>query len=108
MITYTGFRRKYFIPPQVVLRNGKPLSPKASFKLYLHSPDGFNWGYGGSGPAQLALALLFNVTGDRHLTLINYQSFKWAYVAGWGDSWQITDQEILNWLGLTPASQAEQ
>jgi uncharacterized protein DUF6166 len=23
-----------------------------------HSPDGFEWGYGGSGPAQLALAML--------------------------------------------------
>jgi hypothetical protein len=23
-----------------------------------HSPDGFNWGYGGSGPSQLALAIL--------------------------------------------------
>lgn len=25
-----------------------------------HSPDGFNWGYGGSGPSQLALAILID------------------------------------------------
>jgi hypothetical protein len=31
--------------------------------LYNHSPTGFAWGYGGSGPAQLALALLADVLG---------------------------------------------
>jgi hypothetical protein len=29
-----------------------------------HSPSGFEWGYGGSGPAQLALALLADCLGD--------------------------------------------
>lgn len=33
-----------------------PLDPR--FDLRRHSPDGFAWGYSGSGPAQLALALL--------------------------------------------------
>jgi hypothetical protein len=33
----------------------RPLNPQ--FKLRNHSPTGFEWGYGGSGPAQLALAL---------------------------------------------------
>lgn len=28
-----------------------------------HSPDGFNWGYAGSGPAQLALAILADCLG---------------------------------------------
>lgn len=31
--------------------DGKYLSPKRSQKVYNHSPDGFNWGYTGSGPA---------------------------------------------------------
>jgi len=39
-----------------VLVNGKDLNPRSD--LMNHSPDGFNWGYGGSGPAQLALAIL--------------------------------------------------
>jgi len=34
------------------------LSPSMSQMVYNHSPDGFNWSYAGSGPAQLALALL--------------------------------------------------
>jgi len=33
------------------------------FDLRRHSPDGFNWGYEGSGPAQLALALLADYLG---------------------------------------------
>jgi hypothetical protein len=29
-----------------------------------HSPTGFGWGYGNSGPAQLALAFLKDAVGD--------------------------------------------
>ncbi len=29
-----------------------------------HSPDGFAWGYPGSGPARLALAILCDALGD--------------------------------------------
>ena len=39
----------------------KPLSPLKSQSIVNHSPDGFNWGYLGSGPAQLALAILLEV-----------------------------------------------
>lgn len=98
MITYKGKRTNEGVGPQIVLRNERPLSLKTSLKLHPHSPNGFNWGYGGSGPAQLALALLYNATHDRNLALDNYQVFKWEYVSRWGDSWQITDQEILAWL----------
>ena len=38
--------------------DGKYLDPARSQKAWNHSPDGFNWGYGGSGPAQLALAIM--------------------------------------------------
>ena len=34
--------------------NGKELNPHYSQSVRNHSPDGFNWSYGGSGPAQLA------------------------------------------------------
>ncbi len=32
--------------------------------LHNHSPDGFDWGYQGSGPAQLTLALVADALGD--------------------------------------------
>jgi len=74
------------------------LSPAASQKLRNHSPDGFQWGYGGSGPAQLALALLLDVTGNPDLAQAHYQDFKFYKVASWGEEWQITSQEILDWI----------
>ena len=80
--------------------NGAPiaLNPRRSQKLYNHSPDGFQWGYGGSGPAQLALALLLDATNNPEIALAFYQAFKWERVAGWGDSWSITKGSILMWV----------
>ena len=57
--------------------NGKELDPKASQKIHNHSPDGFNWGYGGSGPAQLALAIMLKLTGKPD----KYQQLKWDVIA---------------------------
>ena len=39
-----------------------PLSLEKSLKVVDHSPDGFQWGYLGSGPAQLAAAILNETT----------------------------------------------
>jgi len=40
----------------------RPLEPR--FDLANFSPDGLSWGYGGSGPSQLAVAMLMEVLGD--------------------------------------------
>jgi hypothetical protein len=49
-------------------RQVRPLSPR--FDLARHSPGGFAWGYNGSGPAQLALAVLADAIGaERALRL---------------------------------------
>lgn len=40
-----------------------------------HSPTGFEWGYAGSGPAQLALALAADLVGD-DAALRYYQQLK--------------------------------
>lgn len=74
------------------------LSPVPSQKLRNHSPDGFQWGYSGSGPAQLALALLLDVTSRPEMAQAHYQNFKFHMVASWGEEWSITSQEILEWL----------
>jgi len=63
-------------------------------ELRNHSPTGFAWGYNGSGPAQLALALLMDALGDAELALKHYQDFKWKVVAGWHGRWSITAKEI--------------
>lgn len=58
----------------------RALKPNRSQAIYNHSPDGFNWGYGGSGPAQLALALLLEFTSEENATRY-YQKFKWDVIA---------------------------
>jgi hypothetical protein len=61
--------------------NRHRLEPIASLALVNHSPDGFSWGYGGSGPAQLALAMLLHVSGDPGLSQRHYQTFKQRHIA---------------------------
>lgn len=60
--------------------NGKPLNPKKSQAVINHSPDGFNWGYNGSGPAQLALAILLEVF-PKEVAVAMHQDFKEDFVA---------------------------
>ncbi len=62
MATYKGIRDGG--NAQVTV-DGAPLPPRND--LANHSPDGFGWGYSGSGPSQLALAVLahhFRDAGD--------------------------------------------
>ena len=59
-----------------------------------HSATGFAWGYGGSGPAQLSLALLMDALGDRDMAMRHYQQFKRTHVAQWGEQWSITAEAI--------------
>ena len=74
------------------------LSAAASQKLVNHSPNGFNWGYGGSGPSQLSLGLLLSVTSDTHLSLRYYQQFKWEIVASLPDAWELSEVSITEWI----------
>jgi len=60
--------------------DGEELLPGPSQRLSNHSPDGFNWGYGGSGPAQFALALLLFFT-DEAFALGHFQDFKWEIIS---------------------------
>lgn len=55
------------------------LSPQRSQQLVNHSPDGFNWGYGGSGPTQLSLALLLLLFSEENAVHLHH-NFKWKYI----------------------------
>lgn len=60
-----------------------------------HSPSGFQWGYGGSGPSQLALAICADALGDDAQALNVYQAFKNAHVAlQTGDEWEISAEDV--------------
>jgi len=63
--------------------------------LRCHSPAEFEWGYGGSGPAQLALAILADHLEDDHEALNLYQCFKWMVIAGLPKHhWILTESQI--------------
>jgi hypothetical protein len=61
--------------------DGRLLRPDDSQQIRNHSPDGFKWGYGGSGPAQLALAILLLYV-PAETAQLHYQDFKFGYIAG--------------------------
>lgn len=73
-----------------------PLEP--SLKLFNHSPNGFQWGYGGSGPAQLALAILLDLTEDSEYSVGVHQEFKHDLIATAGNKLVITEPEIIEWM----------
>jgi hypothetical protein len=64
-------------------------------ELMNHSPTGFDWGYCGSGPAQLALAILAHHCDSNEEALDLYQRFKWAVIAGLPRiGWSLNTQQI--------------
>jgi len=82
--------------PCEVTVNGQPLPPRND--LFNHSPDGFQWGYHGSGPAQLALAILAFEFGNR-TAITDHQKFKRDVIATLqiDESWTLTSTDLLRW-----------
>jgi hypothetical protein len=73
---------------------GYALSPRQDLRN--HSPTGFEWSYAGSGPAQLALALLADALGDDEKAQRLYQEFKFALVVRLPkDRWELSQEDIL-------------
>ena len=74
-----------------------------------HSPDGFSWGYAGSGPSELARCILldhFDLPGDTdtdwdslRLT-VSYQGFKFDVIARLDqhEPWSISSRQIDEWV----------
>ena len=76
-----------------------------------HSPDGFSWGYAGSGPSELARCILlehFDLPGstdtdwDSPRLPVSYQRFKFDVIARLDQHqpWSITAEQIEEWTRL--------
>jgi Family of unknown function (DUF6166) len=77
----------------------RPLDPRTDLRN--HSPEGFGWGYEGSGPAQLALALCADALGyaaaDEDLVRDVYQGVKRRLVATLPeDQWTLSERDVLD------------
>lgn len=89
------------LPDREVYVNGHKLDPKPSQKRHNHSPDGFMWGYEGSGPAQLALAVMMQMLegspdADR---ISEYQRFKSDVIAQIPmDKSMTVEMDFVGWL----------
>ena len=79
------------------------ISLEKSLKIADHSPDGFQWRYSGSGPAQLAAAILYEITDDVELSRAYYELFKHDHVSQWNDTFEISEFEVRIWLSLVGA-----
>lgn len=95
--------------------NRRPLP--LCLNLRNHSPDGFEWGYGGSGPAQLALAMCYHALiclhGGATPELAEraqrvYQDFKFAYVGRFArETWRMSQAEVLRAIVAIEDKKAE-
>lgn len=83
MTTIQLTRDRYGVARNAIQIDGDTLRPLESLRHVNHSPDGFEWGYGGSGPMQLAFAILLHVTGDPEFARECYSSFCQTQVALW-------------------------
>ena len=99
----------------VIPTEGQPYLLK---HVVFHSPTGFSWGYGGSGPADLALSILTDHFGEsptegdlyhgRPRCWQLHQSFKWKFIANLplDEAFELHSVQIECWLAeQTPRQQ---
>ncbi|HMF28650.1 MAG TPA: DUF6166 domain-containing protein [Candidatus Cybelea sp.] len=118
MKSYQGHRAKSGdAQVYVVQSDGTAEALPTRLDLQNHSPDGFEWGYSGSGPAQLALAILadalkasvrknrsdwFDEAEDdpRTVAVRLHQFFKREFIAGLARDrqWTITEETVKSWI----------
>ncbi len=98
----------HVIPDDSTVGDREPLT-----HVSYHSPDGFEWGYGGSGPADLALAILVDLLeedpkkvlpyalagkGEPSAAVHAHQRFKDKFIVGLPrSSWKLTEEELKKW-----------
>lgn len=73
------------------------INPSREFR---HSPDGYQWGYAGSGPTELARAILLAVIpgDDRVRHPMCYKRFKAAFIQGIKkDEFELDSKAVLEW-----------
>jgi len=101
----------------VIHGNGRAEALPVRLDLYNHSPDGFEWSYAGSGPAQLALAILADALqapalksrsawwqgsedDPRMIAVRLHQEFKRRFIARLDRDrpWTIVEQAVLDFV----------
>lgn len=90
---------KGYASTKLVYVDEEILSIVPSLKVFNHSPTGFGWGYNGSGPAQLALAILLLLCPQDQAIML-YQRFKKDFIAPLkiDNDFELSEKTIKTWI----------
>jgi hypothetical protein len=98
--TYEGVRTKNgACEVRVTVGHGRPRALPKCLNVIRHSPTGFEWGYPGSGPAQLALAILMDALGKHQKERARrlHQAFKAAVIVNLPHvTWTLTSTQVFD------------
>lgn len=73
--------------------NGDPLDPRVDLRTF--SDQGFEWGYDGGGPRQLALAIIADHFTEAQTVLLHHEKFLLNFVVGLRDDhWTLTSSDV--------------
>ena len=81
----------------LVTVDGEPLTPRRSHRVHFHAA-GFEWGYSGAGPHQLALAVLLDALDDPRLARKWSAEFMWHFANETGDTWSVSAGFVRRWV----------
>ena len=80
----------------VVTVDGSPLPEH--YEVGQFTKRGFEWTYEGTSPRQLALAILFDHTGDGARSVALSHSFMTEVIANLDNDWRLTGDEVESFL----------
>ena len=88
---------KMIVLRETVSPDGVVIASEELRHIKKHSTS-FAWGYGGSGPADLALSIVSDVLGYDPESMA-YQQFKWDKIVSLPQNgpWKITRAEVIEW-----------
>ena len=99
MKTFAGRRT---IDGLVVTVDGRPLPEHQEVKQF--TKYGFEWTYEGENPQQLALAILYEHTGDKDRAIALSEPFMRTIIANLDNDWTLTGTEVDDFIGKKTAA----
>jgi len=93
------FGKKVEVGPADIMVMGNDGSSHLLPHIVRHSPDGFQWGYGGSGPSDSALSILTDFAG-KIIAERYYMDFKAEFLVPAKGDLNINGEDIMAWLKL--------